>query len=199
EDTFTVDAVGRVVGGASQRYGTVTARNFDTGGRLTSESVSLPSPAESYTVSYAYDGKDRLSGTTYPDGSVVSRGYTPRSELSTISLGSQAIAQFTYDSGGRLTSTALGNGLQESKSYRNDNLLSSMTTTAVGTITHSYDGDKRKLTEAGTAVSGDQTFAYDNGGRLTSWQRGFPGLRNQSWVLSPVGDWVSTSRDGETE
>src|SRR5205814_1619069 len=114
-------------------------------------------------------------------------------------LGSQAIAQFTYDSGGRLTSTALGNGLQESKSYRNDNLLSSMTTTAVGTITHSYDGDKRKLTEAGTAVSGDQTFAYDNGGRLTSWQRGFPGLRNQSWVLSPVGDWVSTSRDGETE
>lgn len=47
-------------------------------------------------------------------------------------------------------------------------------------------------------AASNQVFGYDPQDRLTSWNRG-ANTQAQSWALSPVGDWQSTTRDGATE
>src|SRR5438045_8837665 len=106
------------------------------------------------------------------------------------------IAQYGYDNGARLQTATLGNGLVETRAYRNDNTLSSSATPGVGTFTYTYDAVKRKKTEGGTAVNGPQALGYDNEGRLASWGNG---TSTQSWSLSPVGDWNTTTRDSVVE
>jgi RHS repeat-associated protein len=195
-DTFTNDAVGRMTNGASQRYGTTVARSFDSAGRLQTESLSPPAPQPTFTVQYGYDTLDRPSTLTYPDGSVVTTDYTARSQVNSIRRGTQSIAQYAYDNAGRVTTTTLGNGLIETKSYRPDDTISALTTPTVGNFSYTYDANKQRLTEGGTAVNGAQTLGYDPGGRLASWGNG---TSTQSWSLSLVGDWNSTTRNGVTE
>jgi RHS repeat-associated protein len=196
-DSFDYDDVGRFVSGTSQRFGTEVTRGFDAAGRPSGESVTILANEQSYAVSYSYDVADHLTTLTYPDGTTVSRTYTNRDQLSTISLGAQSVAQYTYDDGGRLDTTTFGNGRVESRTYRNDNLLSGISTPSVGDFSYTYDGKKRKLTEGGTAMNGAQTFTYDDEGRPTSWSGGAAAA--QSWTLSLEGDWQSTTRNSVTE
>src|SRR5205814_3881109 len=84
----------------------------------------------------------------------------------------------------------------ETRTYRSDGTLASIAAPAVGDLAYTYDGKKQKLSESGGASNGPQTFQYDNDGRLTGWSNG---TANQSWVLSPVGDWQRTTRDGVVE
>jgi YD repeat-containing protein len=152
-DGFTYDVVGRLLRGTSQRYGTTVARTYDSGGRLHTEGLTPPSQQATYTVAYSYDRADRVTALQYPDGSSVTRTYTSRNLLESISLDTQAIATLAYDDGGRLTSSTLGNGLTETRTYRNDEMLNSISTPGVGDFSYTYDGRKRKLTEGGNAVN----------------------------------------------
>jgi RHS repeat-associated protein len=195
-DTFIVDDIGRVTGGTSQRYGTTVARTYDSGGRLDTESVSLPAPQPTYTVSYAHDDGDRLIGLQYPDGSSVSQGYNSRGLLETIDRGAVVVASFDYDDGGRLSTATLGNGLVETRSYRSDATIEGISTPTAGSFAYTYDGAKRKKSETGNAANGAQSFDYDDEGRLKTWSGGDDA---QSWSLSPVGDWSTTTRNGATE
>ena len=61
------------------------------------------------------------------------------------------------------------------------------------------DADRRKLTETDLAASQAQGFGYDDASRLTSWNRSGSTPSTQSWNLSLVGDWNSTTRDGVAE
>lgn len=155
-ETYTVDAVGRLTTGTSGRYGTTVTRIFDTAGRLATEELSIPVTESSFVVSYDYDAADRLNVLTYPDGSQVFRTYNNRDLPTQVFLGNQSIAQLGYDDGGRLAVSTLGNGLTETRTYRNDGTAATISTNAVGDYTYSYDGRKRKLTEAGAAVNGTQ-------------------------------------------
>ena len=194
-DTFTHDAVGRIRTALSSRYGTGVTRSYDAAGRLAAETLSFNG---SYTVSYTYDIADRMTKLRYPDGSEVNRMFTARGQVLTVTRGtSQSVAQYTYDAGGRRTTASLGNGLVESREYRSDDRLSRINTTgAVGDFTYSYDRDKRKVGEGGIAVNGAQSFAYDGEGRMTSWSGGSGA---QTWMLSLVGNWQSTTRNSTTE
>jgi RHS repeat-associated protein len=50
---------------------------------------------------------------------------------------------------------------------------------------------------ADAAASRTEAFGYDNADRLISYSRGDG--RNQTWNLSPVGDWKNTTTNGVTE
>jgi RHS repeat-associated protein len=195
-DSFEYDAADRLVRGSSQRYGTTITRTFDGAGRLAAESLRASVTGPTYVVTYSYDVADEVSGLGYPDGSVVNRTYDSRKLLETISRGSTPVATFAYDGGGRLTETTFGNGLVEQRSYRSDRTVGAIFTPGVGDLVYSYDADKRKLSESGTAINGAQSFSYDNQGRLTNWSG--PGS-TQSWVLSLVGDWQTTTRNSVVE
>jgi RHS repeat-associated protein len=205
-DGFLYDAAGRLIRAASARYATTVGRQYDAAGRLTSESLSLPdgqlvgatlAPA-TYTVGYAYLADSTLASQTYPTGSVVSRTYTNRHELATVGWNGSAVAARTYDAAGRLTQATAGNGLVETRSHlAGDHLVASIAVPGVTGFAYTYDAAGRKLTEATPfAAGGGQTFGYDAAGRLTDWQAG---ASTQSWNLSLVGDWRSTTRDGVVE
>lgn len=213
-DTFGYDPVGRLTSAASARYATTVSRAYDADGRLMSESLTLPdgslngttvAPA-TYTVGYAYDAANRTTGITYPTGTQVSRTYTDRNELASVSMGGSNVATRAYDASGRLISTASANGVTESRSYVSGSPLvaSIAAAPAVGPAAtgfgYTYDAAGRKLSESDT-VAVNQAFAYDNAGRLIDWKRGptTTPTATQTWNLSLVGDWNVTTRDGVTE
>jgi RHS repeat-associated protein len=194
-DTFTYDLASRLKTAVSARYGSTVAFVYDKGGRPTKESLTFET--KTYDVTSTYDAGDRLTKLRYPDATEISRGFTDRHELATLAMGTRSVTSYAYDLAGRLKTTTLGNGLVETNNYRPDDLLASRSTPGVGDYAYTYDQEKRKLTETGTATpGGNQSFGYDTEGRLTSWSRG---TTTQSWVLSAEGDWVSTKRGSTTE
>jgi RHS repeat-associated protein len=198
-DSFLHDAIGRLTTGTSQRYGTTVTMTYDGGGRLATEGIFELTTESGYTVTYGYDAADRQTSLQYPDGRIVQRSYTSRGQLQAVSLGAQSIASYAYDDGGRLATSTLGNGLVETRTFRSDNTVASISTPGVGDFTYTYDHKKQKLTEGGAATNGAQTFTYDNQGRLSSWAGGSGGALTQTWSLSPVGDWQSTTRESVVE
>ena len=114
--------------------------------------------------------------------------------LSTIAYAGGTIDTRTYDAGGRLTSETLGNGQVVTRTYMTgDNLPLAISNSAVGTYTYGWDANKNKTGETITGAMSGYGFAvpvggYDDQNRLTAWNR-TNGTKNQSWALSPVGDW----------
>ena len=165
-----------------------------------------------YTVGSRYDLAGNRTQITYPDNSVVTRGYDPRNQLATIgynvSGGAVApVASFSYDNGGRRLTRTLGDtpGTVTTWSYagRLDNLVTSITTPNVTSFAYTYDANQNKLTETiGGAMSnygfGTTTPAgYDPEDRLTGWNQDSGSLA-QSWILSLAGDWNSFNQTGTT-
>jgi RHS repeat-associated protein len=201
-DDFAYDHAGRLTAAHSGRYADDIARSYDADGRLVAERLSLD--GIDFPVALGYDSADRLTGLVYPSGSMVARSYSARDELVEVSLAGFLTAHRAYDDGGRLIQTDYGNGLSEHRAYvPGDDLPATIVTPAptasgpVERLDYAYDADKRMLAQTdGAFAAASQGFAYDAEGRLTSW---VGGSSTQSWSLSPVGDWTSTTRDGATQ
>ena len=207
DDGFGYDVAGRLILATSGRYGNQVGRVYDAAGRLTSEQLTIAAgvgllgrvllPAQ-YTVGYGYDADHRLVNQTYPDGRQVQRSFTARDQLELVRLDGQPVARRDYDAAGRLVGTTTGDGLVETRGYvAGDHLVQSITTPGVTAFGYMYDADRRKLseTDALSAVAG-QGFDYDDAGRLIAWRQG---AQVQTWNLSLVGDWTSTTRNGVVE
>ena len=184
----------------------------DGAGRLTSEALTLTGSGVltgSYTAGSHYDLAGNRDQITYPDNSVVTRGYDQRNQLATIgynvSGGAVAsVATYSHDDGMRLTGCTFGNGLTTAWTYgRQDNLVTNINTPSVTSFTYTYDPNKNKLTETiGGAMAnygfGSTTPAgYDPEDRLTGWNQD-SGSLSQSWSLSLAGDWNDLSQAGGT-
>lgn len=196
KDTFAYDAAGRLTQAVSQRYGTTVSRAYDAAGRLTQESQTADGTTDS--VGYGYDAANRTKRITYPDGSEVKRTYTDRNELQQVDFNGAAVAARTYDDGGRLTTTTYGNNLVENRTYvAGSSAVATIKVPGVTDFTYQYDRVWRKTQEQDAVTpANSQSFGYDDAGRLTAWQAG---AATQSWNLSPVGDWSTTTRNGQVE
>jgi RHS repeat-associated protein len=216
-DAFAYDPASRLTTATSGRYANRVVRAYDAASRLTAETLSYtagPDIGIPLTVGYGYDADDRLTGLTYPDGSVIARSYTDRDEVKQIWDGGASQQARTYDAAGRLTSSLFGNNRFETRTYvPGDVLVASIVTpaasgTPVSSFTYTYDANKRKLTELdGAQTSVSQRFSYDPQDRLTNWKVGTgvapadPSTTAQTWALSPVGDWnalATTTATGTT-
>ena len=112
------------------------ARTFDAAGRMTSENNGTSQISTSYdaanqatgettavtgqparAISYSYDADGRRISTTYPGGSVVSTGFTDRSQVATIGLDGATVAQYEYNPVGNVTAKTLENGMSALYSY----------------------------------------------------------------------------------
>lgn len=195
-DGFAYDAAGRLTAATSARYATAVARAYDAANRLTSESLAID--GQSYPVGYSYNADSTISGMTYPQtGSLVGRTYTDRHELATVARNGATLNGRTYDAAGRLTSQQWGGlaTLTETRTYlAADYAVASIAVPGVTGFGYVYDAVGRKTSETST-LAGNQGFGYDTAGRLTSWN----GAISQTWTLSKVGDWQSTTRDGVPE
>ncbi len=201
QDTFTHDAAGRILTAVKGRYANTITFTYDEGGRRGSESLTID--GQTYLVGYSYDAAGRLVTVTYPDGSIVTRGYTLRGQLQHVDLTepgmtAQTIASFAYDSGGRETTRTYGNGIVTTRTWRADNLVASINS-GVENLSYTYDANKNPTSESRSGVMSPYSWSTGAGGfdgenRLTAWNR--TNGDSQSWTLSPVNDWQSFTNNG---
>ena len=202
-DSFFYDPAGRLTKAVSGRYGTTVDRTYDACDRQLTDKTGFT--GENWTVTGAYDFAGRLTGLTLPDGTPSSRTYTARGELLTAKLDTTTVATRSYTVGGRLAETQYGNTRIETRTYgATDGLVMKIVTPGVADFSYTYDSLKRKTAEIDLITpSNTQRFSYDAADRLTLWDRisgtAGPVETQQSWTLSSVGDWTSTTKDGVAE
>jgi RHS repeat-associated protein len=218
QETYVFDQLGNLTS-FTDRRGKVSTYQYDGINRRTFAGYgTLPGPTYESTVNYTYDGGNRLSkvvdstsGTitpvfdgldritseTTPQGSVA---YTYRKDnlLKTATVTGQPTVNYYYDNARRLykvaqgtTNTLIGydnanrrksltlpNGIVLTYGYDNDSRINSMSyqlgTTAVGSLTYQYDAVGRRTQMGGSlAATGFPqavgSAAYDVANELTNW------------------------------
>jgi RHS repeat-associated protein len=191
----TYDAAGRLIAETGTGAEAATADRvigYDKAGRLTSAGapggddtfvyndrgalVSATGP--SGTASFGYDGDGNVSTRTDASGTArfgyvngrpatitdavtgptQTLGYDAAGREKTVDYGAGRVRSFGYDDLGRLSSDALANGAGQT----------------VASIGYGYDAADRltSKTTSGTAGAADNTYTYDQAGRLTSWTAG---------------------------
>jgi RHS repeat-associated protein len=192
--TRTFDAAGRLARetGAGAEVATVERTSgYDLLGRLTS--VSAPGGSDTFAyddrgnvlssdgragrATFGYDADGAL--TTRTDAAGTARFGYLRGRLATMTDGLTGSTQtLGYDAAGELTSIGYGGGLTRTLGYDDlDRPVSDVLRGPAGTVAsvaYGYDLDDRlvRKTTAGTAGAGDNTYGYDDAGRLTSWTVG---------------------------
>ncbi|HMP79852.1 MAG TPA: RHS repeat-associated core domain-containing protein, partial [Pirellulaceae bacterium] len=206
----TYDPSSRMLTADCGRYDNLVEHEYDFAGRLETESLTIAT--KTYTVSHEFDILSRPFKTTYPDGSVVERAFTDRSQLYTTSYLGTVVDTRTYDDGGRMTTSTYANTAVSTHAYRNvsgdkDNMLASISfshpgTQQIGDYSYSWDENKNKTAETISGTMSGYGFStgstgYDDENRLTTWNR-TNGTKNQSWTLSDVGNWSSFTSANST-
>ncbi len=205
-DTFTFDRVGHMLTAVSGRYSNTVTYTHDLVGRKATEAITTN--GQTYTIGTEYNTRGELVKYTYPDSSIQERTYHATGALNLLKLDGNTVSTRTYDDGTRLTGETLGNGVTETRAYSNDNLLTSITYggtgTAIGNLSYTWDANKNKTSETIGGLMADWGFTsggttYDHEDRLTGYARAgtsSPSQFSQSWSLTSVGDWTSTTING---
>jgi RHS repeat-associated protein len=115
---------------------------------------------------------------------------------------------FTYDLASRML-TAVNGRYTNTVAYAYDNLLStsSYSSSTIGNLSYTWDANKNKTSESITGVMSGYGFtsagtSYDFEDRLVGYSRAAtsgPAQLAQSWNLTSVGDWNSTTINGTVQ
>ncbi|HEY9392176.1 MAG TPA: LamG-like jellyroll fold domain-containing protein, partial [Mycobacteriales bacterium] len=212
------DAAGRLTvetGAGAETPTTQRSLGYDLADRLTS--VSAPGGTDTYTYddrgdlltssgpsglgNYAYDADGNMTvrtdaaGTanyTYTDGRLATLtdgitnttqtlGYDVAGQLSTVDYGAGRVRTFGYDDLGRPSSDTLTNAAGQT----------------VASIGYGYDLNDRMVrkTTTGTAGAADNTYGYDQAGRLVSWNNG---TTTTTYAWDASGNRVQAGNDTAT-
>ena len=199
--TFGYDLDGRLTSYSSPTYGTVTL-GYDDRGLLQSQSVPAADGLPATTYSANYDSSGRLTSQTDSSGTT-SYTYSGVNDLAgATSSQTGATYSYSYDTAGELTgekdSTAGVAGPSYTVGYDSagePTTLSAFTPSgaANGTLSYSYDPNGNVLSKAGTGVygsEGSQSYTYDAANRLTSTTTA---ADTQTYSWDPVGNRLSTT------
>jgi RHS repeat-associated protein len=164
---------GRTGSPGAYQYQSTLSSVYDERGRLKSITDSTPGAG---TVSYTYDGKDRPSTETSPQGTIT-REWDDADRLATLKVPGLPDTTYKYDKTDRPTEVTRGT---VTASYGYDGVGRLKTQTQPGGVvrTSSYDlaGALTGLAfTSGSQAVGDVTYHYDAAGRLDrsggSWAR----------------------------
>ena len=147
----------------------VSTYTYDGNGNKLSQTVTrtVNGSPQTLTTGYAYDGNNRVTKTTYPDGSTTQVQYNSIGKQSATIDQLNRTTSYAYDADGNLTTTTYPDTTTASTSYDANNNRLTSTDRAGNITTYAYDADNR-LTKTTYA---DQTFtqtAYDAAGRVAS-------------------------------
>lgn len=189
--TFVHNAAGQLT---AVEYGSEPAKDveygYDANGRSTSMTDATGESTAEYdsldrlvattdgngsTVEYGYDLAGNQLAITYPNGKTVTREYDGANRLSSVSDWLGNTTSFDYDTNSNLTSTTFpaGTGNVDEYGYDRTDQISGIQmkkgSTAVAALAYTRDEDGRieSVTSQGLPGVGEETFAYDEDGRLT--------------------------------
>ena len=145
--------------------GSGTQANYDAGNRLTSLVDST-----SGTLSWGYDGLDRVTNTNSPQGSV-SFTYDAANRRTSMTAAAQATANYTFDNANRLTAITQGSETVQ-LAYDADNRRTTLTLPNGITVNYGYDSASEltglTYTQGNGNTLGNLAYGYDADGRITS-------------------------------
>jgi RHS repeat-associated protein len=154
-ESFAYDDSGALTS-ASGSAGT-SAFTYTPDGQMASRADTVG--GSTYTTGYGYDSAGRLSTIADPlTGTTDTYGYTPDSLNYTITYGAGGdVRAFAYNTAHELASDTLTSG-----------------PTTVASIAYGYDanGNETAKTTTGFTGAAANTYAYDQAGRLKSWNNG---------------------------
>ncbi|MFC4995056.1 RHS repeat-associated core domain-containing protein [Rubritalea tangerina] len=211
EDSFTYDAASRLLTSSKGRYSVTTAHTYAADSSPLSESISYQ--GKTYTTARTYDAANRPISQTFQDGKVQTWVYDARNLVASSSYEGESVFTQIHDDGYRLTHQTLGNGLTHSITYGRSDHLRTFDFVLDGTqsiedleLSYSYAVDKQITAETVTGgVMQDASFtaSYDDGNRVTAWNRtgaiDTNSPETQSWNYDDAGNWTSTTIDGTVQ
>ena len=167
---YYYDGGDRLTSVVDSSSGTITPV-FDGLNRLTSETTPQGS------VAYTYDNDGHLTKAQVTGQTAVAYYYDNASRLYQVTQGTSNTV-ISYDSDNRRSTLTLPNGILLTYGYDNDSRINSMSyqlgTTAVGSLTYQYDADSRRTQVGGSLAatgfpSAVASAAYDVANELTNW------------------------------
>ena len=154
-----------------------TSFTYDGRGNVRTRAIKV-GPTFVATVYYTYDAADRVIKVTYPSGKTVTYARDGRGRVSGVSILAGTVttplaSALTYDAFGPLTAMTLGNGLTLTQDWGGDErlyakTLANSTGIKLWAKTYAYDNDDNitAITDAVTATE-NRTYTYDELSRLT--------------------------------
>ncbi len=179
------------------------AYSYDTKGRISTLTETIPGSPNSFPTSFTYDTKGRLYEITHPSGIIERNGYNSYGYLSGFGNGSTTLyTTSSVNARGQITSGMLGNNLQLYNSYNAYGFLT--TTNAVPTNgnppvqSYSYDfnsvtGNLNNRIRYNQSASIQENFEYDNLNRLDRVYRGSTTLLDMAYDGNKGG--ITTKSD----
>lgn len=168
---YIYDAASRITQIVDSANGTIT-RSYDGLDRLTSETTPQG------TVSYTYDAAGRRTQTTAPGQPVTTYAYDNANRLTGITQGSQTVG-FGYDNADRRTSLTLPNGVSVASGFDAAGQLTSLVYgnggATLGDLSYTYDAAGKRVRQGGSfarinlPASISGAISYDAANRLTTW------------------------------
>ena len=157
EPTSFVDSLSHTSSWSYDSHGNLTSKTDALGNTVSYTVDSYGNPltmvqpkpnnaSGTITTSYAYDSKERLVTTTFPDSSTQTFTYATDDQLASSTDENSHATSYAYDADGRETS---------------------VTNAASGVVSYTYDKDARLLTTT-DEMSNVTTNAYNSRGELTS-------------------------------
>ena len=189
QESYVVDALGNIVSFTDRRgkvttfqydginrrrfvgYGTLSGPTYEStvnfyydGGDRFTQIVD----STSGTITPVFDGLDRLTSETTPQGSITYT-YDNDSNLKTATVTGQPTVNYYYDNANRIYQISRGS-LNTFVGYDNANRRGSLTLPNGITLTYGYDNDSRINSmgyQLGTSAIGSLSYQYDAGGHST--------------------------------
>jgi RHS repeat-associated protein len=170
QESYVFDQLGNLTK-YTDRRGKVTTFQFDGINRRTFVGYgTLPGPTYESTVSYTYDGGNRLQSLVDSSSGTITPVFDGLNRLTSETTPTGSV-NYTYDNGGRRLSTTVSGQTSNCYSYDNANRLVGIGqgTCPVGTYTTSFTYDNANRRSTMTLSNGIVlTYGYDNDSRINS-------------------------------
>ncbi len=162
---YQYDDANRMI--AATNAGGTVLLEYDVMNRVISESYN------GRKVTYQYDVAGRRKTIIYPDSTRIVKTFDTRNRITGITRNNSPLVSYNYNLVGQLTNTQFGNGLTSIRQYDFANRLSSITTgTGIQSANFTFSKEHRKLSVTRSTPAQSEQFNYDNGNRLTGYQKG---------------------------
>ncbi|RDS84297.1 RHS repeat-associated core domain-containing protein [Dyella psychrodurans] len=162
----------------------------------------MATTAAADVTGYAYTAAGRLSGITYPSGTLVSYTRDGDGRIQSVSLtppngtASSAVNGVTYQPFGPISGYTLGNGQQIARTYDANYRLTDLTSPAFNLhVARDAMGDITAMGNAPGANPATETYAYDPLYRLLSVTEA-NGATLESVTYNPTGDRLTKTGNG---